>query len=222
MNQKDQDGNLFSSIRYLILLNAVLAIGLIASVGFNFKLYQEITISIPPDLRAGALIKPEKKYPEDVFSFATSVFQSLNNWRTNGEEDYPDNIETLSPFLTPNFVQLIKSDLERRESKGELELRTRRLSLPPEYVFDENTVRVVNANEWVVKIPLQVEEYVDDAPVKSIEVLYSITVKRARTDIQKNAFQIALDDFYETPIRTKDYLSDTVEKHDVQKLLEDI
>ena len=186
MNLKDREGNLFSAIRYLVLLNGVMILGLMLSIGFNYVLYQKITFSLPPDLRAGALIKPGEKYPEDVFAFSTTVFQSLNNWRTDGKKDYPTNIERLTPMMTPRFKRLVLDDLDNRDSKGELDGRTRRLSLPSNYVFDNDTVKVINSNEWVVKIPLEVEEFIDHEPVKSIEVLYAITVSsnRSRAQVQ--------------------------------------
>jgi len=177
------------------------------------------SISIPPDTRAGALVKPGVKQPENVFAFTTSVFMSLNSWGENGQKDYPDNIKKLLAFITPNFRNELVDDMNKKNKAGELQGITRQLSLPAEYVFDSDTVTVLNSNEWVVKLPLEIKEYVDGQLIKDIEVLYSFRVKRMRTNVAKNAEQIGIDSFYQPPIRTKDFLSDDVVKQDVRGLL---
>ena len=62
---------------------------------------RDLTIHIPPDLRSGSVRKWWDIPPEDVYAFALYVFQALNRWPSNGEADYPKNIYTLSPYLTP-------------------------------------------------------------------------------------------------------------------------
>ena len=157
MKFKGENANFHSTIRYHIILNVVLCLTLIASVGLNFSLFQGLSISIPPDLRAGALVKPGEKHPENVFAFTTSVFMSLNSWGENGQKDYPDNIKKLLSFITPNFRNELVDDMKKKNKAGELQGITRQLSLPAEYVFDRDTVTVVNSNEWIVKLPLEVK-----------------------------------------------------------------
>lgn len=219
MRFKGENANFHSTIRYHIILNVVLCIALIGSVGLNFSLFKGLSISIPPDLRAGALVKPGVKQPENIFAFTTSVFMSLNSWGENGQNDYPDNIKELLAFITPNFRNELVDDMNKKNKAGELDGITRHLSLPAEYVFDQDTVTVINNNQWIVKLPLEVKEYVDGQLIKDIEVLYSFSVKRMRTSVAKNAEQIGIDSFYQPPIRTKDFLSDDVVKQDVRGLL---
>lgn len=219
MKFKDENANFHSTIRYHIISNAVLCMALICSVSLNFALFNGLSISIPPDLRAGALVKPGVKQPENVFAFTTSVFMSLNSWGENGQKDYPDNIKKLLAFITPNFRNELVDDMNKKNRAGELEGITRQLSLPAEYVFDRDTVTVINNNQWVIKLPLEVKEYVDGQLIKDIEVLYSFRVKRMRTNVAENAEQIGIDSFYQPPIRTKDFLSDDVVKQDVRGLL---
>ena len=219
MKFKGENANFHSTIRYHIILNIVLCVALIGSVGLNFSLFKGLSISIPPDLRAGALVKPGVKQPENVFAFTTSVFMSLNSWGENGQKDYPDNIKKLLAFITPNFRNELVDDMNKKNKAGELDGITRHLSLPAEYVFDDDTVTVINNNQWVVKLPLEVKEYVDGQLIKDIEVLYSFSVKRMRTSVANNAEQIGIDSFYQPPIRTKDFLSDDVVKQDVRGLL---
>jgi len=219
MSFKGENANFHSTIRFHILLNVALCIALLGSVGLNYALFQGLSISIPPDTRAGALVKPGVKQPENVFAFTTSVFMSLNSWGENGQKDYPDNIKKLLAFITPNFRNELVDDMNKKNKAGELQGITRQLSLPAEYVFDSDTVTVLNSNEWVVKLPLEIKEYVDGQLIKDIEVLYSFRVKRMRTNVAKNAEQIGIDSFYQPPIRTKDFLSDDVVKQDVRGLL---
>jgi len=219
MSFKDENANLHSTIRFHILLNVVLCLALLGSVGLNFELSKGLSISIPPDTRAGALVKPGEKQPENVFAFTTSVFMSLNSWGENGQEDYPENIKKLVAFITPNFRNELVDDMNKKNKAGELQGITRQLSLPAEYVFDRDAVTIINSNEWVVKLPLEIKEYVDGQLIKDIEVLYSFSVKRMRTNIAENAEQIGIDAFYQPPIRTKDFLSDDVVKQDVRGLL---
>lgn len=222
MKFKNELANLHATIRYFILLNVVMGGALIASLSLNFKLYQGLSITVPPDLRAGALIKPGTKQPEDVFAFTATVFQSLQNWRKNGIEDYPENIDKSAPFITNDFRNALLRDLERKKKDGELLGITRQLALPAEYMFEINTIRVINSNEWVVKMPLEVKEYVDGQLVKDIEVLYSLVVRRVRTDVARNAHQIAIDRFHEPPVRTKDFLSEKVAKQDIERLMHEL
>lgn len=219
MKFKGENANFHSTIRHHIVLNVVLCLALSASVGLNYTMFKGLSISIPPDLRAGALVKPGEKNPENIFAFTTSVFMSLNSWGENGQKDYPDNVKKLLAFITPNFRNELVDDMNKKNKAGELQGITRQLSLPAEYVFDQDTVTVVNSNEWVVKLPLEIKEYVDGKLIKDIEVLYSFVVKRMRTNVGKNAEQIGIDSFYQPPIRTKDFLSEDVVKQDVRGLL---
>jgi len=222
MSFKNEKANLHATIRYFVLLNVAMAAALVFSLSFNFKLYQGLAITVPPDLRTGALIKPGEKQPEDVFAFTATVFQAVQNWRTNGFEDYPRNIENTAPFITNDFRNTLLRDFERKRSEGELQGIARQLALPAEYMFGSNTIEVINSNEWLVKIPMEVKEYVDGQLVKDIEVLYSLIVRRVRTDVTRNAHQIAIDRFYEPPIRTKDFLSEKVAKQDVERLMDEL
>ena len=223
MSFKDHTANLHATIRHLILLNVVLGGALIATVGLAYQLYQGLAISIPPDLKAGAMVRPGEQSPEDVFAFTTTVFLALQHWRQNGTKDYPANIERLRPFMTERFRNLLKADLRKKDSLGELEGIERTLALPAEYVFDSETVTVVNNHQWIVKVPFEVKEYVKGTLIKDVEVLYSFVITRLRININQNAHQIGLDRFYEVPIRTKNYLSDSgVVKQDVRKLIDEL
>jgi len=222
MSYKDALANKRATIRHLIILNIVLGAALLGSTGFNYTLFRGLSISQPPDLRTGALIKPGEKYPEDVFAFTTMVFQSLQNWRINGLEDYEKNIDKVAAFITQDFRTQLKKDHLKKDRNGELEGITRQIALPAEFIFSDDTVVVKNSNEWIVKVPMEIKEYVKGELIKDIEVLYSFIVRRARTDITRNAYQIAIDGYHVPPVRTKDYLSDDVVKQDLARLMHEL
>src|SRR3546814_18800579 len=60
---------------------------------------RDLTIHVPPDLRSGSVRKWWDVPPESVYAFAFYIFQQLNRWPTNGEEDYARNIHALSAYL---------------------------------------------------------------------------------------------------------------------------
>src|SRR3546814_13827434 len=81
---------------------------------------RDLTIHVPPDLRSGSTRKWWDVPPESVYAFTFYVFQTLNRWPTNGEEDYARNLHTLSPYLTPSCQAYLRADYDYRRSPGEL------------------------------------------------------------------------------------------------------
>src|SRR3546814_3849065 len=63
--------------------------------------------------------------PESVYAFTFYVFQQLNRWPTNGEEDYARNLHALSSYLTPSCRAFLQADFEYRRNTGELRQRVR-------------------------------------------------------------------------------------------------
>ena len=57
---------------------------------------RDLTIHVPPDLRSGSTRKWWEVPPESVYAFTFYVFQTLNRWPTNGEEDYARNLHALA------------------------------------------------------------------------------------------------------------------------------
>ncbi|MBM2650820.1 TIGR03746 family integrating conjugative element protein, partial [Pseudomonas aeruginosa] len=80
---------------------------------------RDLTIHVPPDLRSGSTRKWWEVPPESVYAFTFYVFQTLNRWPTNGEEDYPRNLHTLSPYFTPSCQAFLRADYDYRRSTGE-------------------------------------------------------------------------------------------------------
>ncbi len=61
--------------------------------------------------------------PSTVYAFGFYVFQQLNSWPKDGEQDYPARIKSLSPYLTPECQTLLEDDARKRNFSGELRER---------------------------------------------------------------------------------------------------
>ena len=55
--------------------------------------------------------------PESVYTFAFYIFQQLNRWPTNGEDDYARNIH-VTAYLTPGCQHFLRLDYEQRQRTG--------------------------------------------------------------------------------------------------------
>lgn len=122
---KNEIAHLQSHIRTLCLgAGALLIVALVMGGGW-WSAPRDLTIHVPPDLRSGSTRKWWEVPPESVYAFTFYVFQQLNRWPTNGEQDYPRNLHALSPYLTAACQAFLKADFEYRRSTGELRQRVR-------------------------------------------------------------------------------------------------
>lgn len=63
--------------------------------------------------------------PSSVYAFTFYIFQQLNRWPDNGEEDYSRNLRSLRAYLTPACYTRLEHDFQVRRNGGELRERTR-------------------------------------------------------------------------------------------------
>ena len=99
---KNEIAHLQAHIKTLRLGAGALVIVALVMGGGWWSAPRDLTIHVPPDLRSGSTRKWWEVPPESVYAFTFYVFQTLNRWPTNGEEDYARNLHTLSPYLTPS------------------------------------------------------------------------------------------------------------------------
>src|SRR3546814_96250 len=95
---------------------ALLVLALVMGGGW-WSAPRDLTIHMPPDLRSGSTRKWWEVPPESVYAFTFYVFQQLNRWPTNGEEDYARNLHVLLPYLTPSCRAFLQADFEYRRSE---------------------------------------------------------------------------------------------------------
>jgi integrating conjugative element protein (TIGR03746 family) len=165
---------------------------------------RNLTIHVPPDLRSGSTRKWWEVPPESVYAFAFYVFQQLNRWPVNGEDDYPRNLQALSAYLTPGCHAFLRQDFDSRRSSGELRQRVRGLyEIPGRGYGSDPTMRVkvVSDRDWIVTLDVTADEYVGSEQVKRAFVRYPLKVARLDVDAERNPFGLVLDCYSEAPQR---------------------
>lgn len=182
---------------------ALLVVALVMGGGW-WSAPRDLTIHVPPDLRSGSTRKWWEVPPESVYTFTFYVFQQLNRWPANGEEDYSRNLHTLSPYFTPACRAFLQADYDYRRSTGELRQRVRGIYEIPGRGYGDNPtarVRVVSDRDWVVTLDLSADEYYASEQVKRALVRYAIKVARVDVDPARNPFGLVLDCYDGTPQR---------------------
>jgi integrating conjugative element protein (TIGR03746 family) len=165
---------------------------------------RDLTIHVPPDLRSGSTRKWWEVPPESVYAFTFYVFQNLNRWPVNGEEDYPRNLHALSAYLTPACSSFLQQDFEYRRNNGELRQRVRGVyEIPGRGYGDEPAarVKVVSTRDWIVTLDLSADEFYGSEQVKRAFVRYSLKVTRLDIDPEHNPYGLALDCYSSPPER---------------------
>jgi integrating conjugative element protein (TIGR03746 family) len=191
-----------------------LVIGLLLAVICGFwiawmRMPSSITVHIPPDLRAGAVLDLHEVPRANVYTFALYVFQQLNRWPDDGAEDYGKAIFRIAPYLTPNFREVLISDMQTKASQGELANRVRSLQAIPGSGFEGRRVDIVSNDVWVVWLDLELNESVKGMPVKRTAIRYPLRVVRYPVDAETNPWGLALDGFAsDGPSRIDDARSD--------------
>ncbi|RIJ09676.1 TIGR03746 family integrating conjugative element protein [Pseudomonas sp. 91RF] len=165
---------------------------------------RDLTIHVPPDLRSGSTRKWWEVPPESVYAFTFYIFQQLNRWPTDGEEDYNRNLQSLTAYLTPECRAFFQQDYDQRRSSGELRKRVRGVyEIPGRGYGDdpEARVNVVSDRDWLVTLDLNADEYYGAEQIKRALVRYPIKVVRLDIDPELNPFGLALDCYDGTPQR---------------------
>lgn len=180
---------------------------LVVALGLGFGWWsapRNLTVHVPPDLRSGSTRKWWEVPPESVYTFTFYVFQQLNRWPSNGEDDYPRNLHALSSYLTPACQAYLHQDYEHRRVTGELRQRVRGLyEIPGRGYGDDPTVRVkvVSPRDWIVTLEVAADEYYGSEQIKRALVRYALKVVRHDIDPEHNPFGLALDCYSEAPQR---------------------
>lgn len=190
----------------------VIGLLLVAIFGFWIawmRIPSSITVHIPPDLRAGAVLDLQEVPRANVYTFALYVFQQLNRWPEDGAEDYGKAIFRIAPYLTPNFREALISDMQTRAKQGELANRARSLQPIPGSGFEGRRVDIVSSDVWVVWLDLELNESVKGMSVKRTAIRYPLRVVRYPVDAETNPWGLALDGFAgDGPSRIDDAGSD--------------
>jgi integrating conjugative element protein (TIGR03746 family) len=195
MRYRRENDNLRAHIRTLRwLVGAEIVVILALWHGWE-RARDHLRVHLPPDLRAGAVVKPDDPRPENVYAFARTVFQSLNYWPDDGQTDYGKAIFAVGYYLTPRYREELNTDLDLRGKGGELASRVRSIQEIPGHGYAESRVRVVGNGTWVVTLDFRIYEFVRGTPVKTVAVSYPLRVVRLETDPDRNPWGLALDGY---------------------------
>ena len=187
------------SLRLAVGLLSVLCLGL----WFGWQAApRDLTVHVPPDLRAGSTRLWWDIPPENIYAFALYIFGQLNRWPSNGEQDYPAAIQALRAYLTPACQAFLEGDFAYRKSAGELRQRVRGVhEILGRGYSDDPQLRVqqLDHNSWRVNLDLNADEYLAAEPVKRALVRYPLRVVRFDVDPQRNRWGLALDCYQDLP-----------------------
>jgi integrating conjugative element protein (TIGR03746 family) len=165
---------------------------------------RDLTLHIPPDLRSGSVRKWWDVPPESVYAFSFYIFQQLNRWPTDGEQDYARNLQAISAYLTPACKAFLQQDYDYRRSTGELRERVRGVYEIPGRGYGDDPagrVKAISRDDWRVTLDLSADEYYGAEQVKRALVRYSLKVVRLDIDPERNPFGLALDCYSQAPQR---------------------
>jgi integrating conjugative element protein (TIGR03746 family) len=165
---------------------------------------KSLTIHVPPDLRSGSTRQWWDVPPESVYAFTFYIFQQIQRWPANGEEDYPRNLHALSAYLTPSCRAYLQQDFEARRSNGELRQRVRGVYEIPGRGYGDDPgarVKVVSDHDWLVTLDISADEYYGSEQVKRALARYAIKVVRQDVDPERNPFGLLIDCYASPPRR---------------------
>lgn len=153
-----------------------------------------LRIFIPPDLRAGAIVRPDEFQAAQVYAFAQMYTQALNRWEKNGVQDFPARIEDLQSYMTQFYFDQLIVTMNEKMKRGELEGRTRYATIDSNYSqYRPENVTSLSDGTWNVSIVMQIVEKVANVEAKRIRVEFQINVVPINIDPQKNTFGLALN-----------------------------
>ena len=192
------DANLYSHIVTLRSISVILSICLIgALLGWHHAARVQ-RISIPPDIRYGSQVSLNTINPWEVYNFAGYVWQQINRCPHDCFRDYPQNLERLTRFLTPEFKAWLRHDSEKRAA--ELLGRSRYL-LPLETTNFREAVSLTDSGTWNVTIDVELKEAIGGVSVKDAKIRYYLTVVSKSIDPEFNPWGLLLDTMSKMPDR---------------------
>lgn len=186
-----------------LLLGAVFALVLLlvlALAGWA-KAPSSITLHYPPDLSTGAHQRLGDIPKANIYGFVFYIFQQLNRWPTDGQDDYYARIHSLKNYLTPACFEERLSDYKIRNRNNELTGRSRAVWEIPGRSFNLQRVKATSNSSWIVALDLHVQETYRGERVKDRLIHFPINVVTYEVDPELNPWGLALDCYAGAPRR---------------------
>lgn len=165
----------------------------------------QLTVHIPPDIQNGATIKAGMIPSPLVYSFTYEVWQQINYWPKDGEEDYKKNIQDYWSYLTPKFKRELLQEYDELKTNGQLQ-RVRYLQGLSGSAYDAVNVKKLDADTWEVDLKMQLTELKNNQPVKEVEIVYPIRVTRTNISARNNPYGLVIAGFASSPQRTSTHI----------------
>lgn len=181
-----------ASLRFAIAVLALISVGL--WYGWS-SAPDRLVIHVPPDLRTGAVMKVHEVPHEDVYTFASHIFQRLQRWEQDGARDYAARIFELQYFLTPRYQAALERDFQSRYGSGQLRGARRGAQPVHAAAFNADWVQAESHSAWIVWLDLQISEWVEGMEIKRLPIRYPIRVVRLDIDRENNPWGLALDGY---------------------------
>ena len=159
----------------------------------NGVLQETRRLYIPPDLTQGMVTAFDNVPAPLVYTFAYYIFQQLNRWPSDGEQDYPQQIYTLQGFMTPSCRATLEADMNKKQGMGELRQRVRSIQEILGQSYSRSRVRVESTSSWLTWLDVNVSESINGHPVKDVMLRYPVRVVRFDVDKEVNPWGLALD-----------------------------
>lgn len=161
---------------------------------------QKLTIFVPPDLTQGATFQANTIPKPSVYAFAFYIWQLLNTWPHDGEDDYRSRLDSLWPYVTADFKAQLEADYTRSKQSGLLK-RTRQIDAQGTTVYDAERVTQISEGVWHVDLDIRLVETLHGTALKDTVIRYPLRVVRYPTPETYNPWGLAIDGFTDTPQR---------------------
>lgn len=179
-------------IKTLRVLLCIFLLFIIALWIRNGSLQESRRIYIPPDLTQGTIVQFDNVPAPVVYTFSSYIFQQLNRWKEDGEDDYQSQIFKLQGYLTPSCIAFLTEDMNTKSQLGELRSRVRMIEESTNDGYSRQRVLIETPQSWVVWLDFNIRETISGHPVKNIHARYQLRVVKFDVDKEVNPWGLAI------------------------------
>ena len=150
-------------------------------------------VYIPPNMNKGITTSFDEVPPPVIYTFGLYIFQQLNRWVNDGEEDYAAQIYQLQGFLTPSCISAFEKDMNEKRKKGELRRRVRMMQEMSGRGYHRRRVVSETENTWSIWLDVNLTETISHHKVKDVNLRYKLSVVTFDVDREINPWGLALE-----------------------------
>ena len=148
----------------LILLGA-LVLSFLCNVFFGVLLYKvprEMTVYVPPNIpQKGLYLKNDQIPDATIYRFAYQTWSNIMTWSQNGAEAFKDNLANNRLFLTNQFENSLKSEIQKINESGFLYKHTQIVMGANGGTFHPQDVKYIGNDTWLVHLDMRTINYVE-------------------------------------------------------------